>query len=268
MIARSVLAVLFAAILSSSVAAESPFVRPGDGVPKKRPVWGHRDGIQVGISPTLGPHGLLRIFAPHVGVPYPNRINYLSIEPTSQRHPVRDQSELAISRERNGRRGLQFLSSNSKRRPGNTNQPATGVMSSDEKTLRVFIHTEAFPGGALPIIEVVFQAGNPEDVQFRVHQDPGGEPMSECVLSATMGNYAMVREVRLPGNKTHIANQLWRPDEEKDYLNFFPWRSWKLPEQMSDDRPSSQLRVSAFSDTRHAKAYPDSVPNRWRYSGR
>ena len=39
------------------------WVRPlNDG--NSEPMWGHRHGIRVGIAPTPGPRGLLRIFTP------------------------------------------------------------------------------------------------------------------------------------------------------------------------------------------------------------
>lgn len=42
----------------------TPWLRPStaDG---SEPRWGHENGMQIGIPPTPGPRGLLRVFTPY-----------------------------------------------------------------------------------------------------------------------------------------------------------------------------------------------------------
>lgn len=250
-------------LVGSHAAASSAFVRPGHGIPADRHVWGHHNGIQIGIAPTKGPRGLIRIFAPHVGVPYPNRINYLSIEPTTYRRRGRDQSELALSEVRGGQHGLHFFASNTVEdsKPGDS--PATGVIADDGQSLQVCIHTERFPNGALPIIEVTFRVGRPNEFEIRTHSNPEGATMAECVVSATMGNYSIVRTIRLPEDQRVSAEGLW-DDDAKDNLGFLPWRDWRIAQTDA----SSETIVSVESSANSSTPYSDRVPKRWRYLGR
>lgn len=47
---------------------EGLFVRPAQG-PIVQPIWGHANGLRVGLYPMRGPRGLLRLYAPHLGYP-------------------------------------------------------------------------------------------------------------------------------------------------------------------------------------------------------
>src|SRR5262249_33750149 len=58
------------------------------------PVWGIKDGIAIGLWPTSGPRGLIRIYAPYLGQRRPRMVNYISIEPVVK--GVRGQSELEV----------------------------------------------------------------------------------------------------------------------------------------------------------------------------
>jgi hypothetical protein len=45
------------------------------------PVWGVKGGIRIGLWPTGGPRGLLRIYAPYLNHPPGRMINFIAVEP-------------------------------------------------------------------------------------------------------------------------------------------------------------------------------------------
>src|SRR5262245_27497923 len=59
---------------------DGPFLRPGAGEAAE-PVWGVKGGIAVGLWPTPGPRGLIRVYAPYLGQPRPRMINFIAVEP-------------------------------------------------------------------------------------------------------------------------------------------------------------------------------------------
>jgi hypothetical protein len=90
---------------------DDDFVWPGHHSALDRPVWGHRNGLQIGLAPTQGPRGLIRIYAPYLGVLYPQMINFLSLEPSVADREGRGQSELEMSGLDPGAQGLRFWAS-------------------------------------------------------------------------------------------------------------------------------------------------------------
>ena len=85
---------------------EGPWARP----PSRReaqPVWGHANGLRVGLAPMPGPRGLLRIYAPYLGHPPGRMINFIAVEPILAGQERRGFSELEPSR-LDGMRGKRF----------------------------------------------------------------------------------------------------------------------------------------------------------------
>lgn len=242
------------------------FVWPGNGQPLDRAVWGHADGIQIGLAPTPGPHGLMRVYMPHFGQPYPHRINFISVEPMAMGQRGRDQSELAHSKIRDAR-GLRFVATDSLEPPDLSAVTAltSGKVSEDGNRLRIFVHTESFPNGSKPIIEVVFDRSRRSEVDLIRHLSPSSAPLAECVLSATMGNYAQLRRIQLV-DSTAIASALWG-EETKDALHFYPWRTFQA-NQLPKDAAGRTLAIlhSDVTDYREVR-YGETIPATWRYRG-
>ena len=245
--------------------ADGSFVWPGEGVSADTPVWGHRDGLRIGLAPTPGPRGLIRIYAPYLGQEFPRVINFVSIEPSVVGQRGRDQSELQMSRDQPGKRGLTFWATDENDSPRTTETPS-GVVSKDGLTLRLFVHTEAFANGARPIIECIFRRESPDRVEFVTHAAHESSPMTRCVLSATMANYAQLRQIHLKQGRVESALDLW-DDEGLGRLGFLPWRTW--PANQLDRTSSDRLYVQLTSDARDPAAVehaPD-VPPHWKYVG-
>lgn len=259
---------IFLLLLASSrpAPAQDDFVWPGHGVPADRPVWGHREGLRIGLAPAPGPQGLLRIYAPYLGQEYPRMVNFLSVEPAVKGEPGRGQSELEASRERPGERGLTFHPSNRLQQLQPPDGLPSGMFDADAGTLRLFVHPEPFRNGAKPILELVFHRDQPHEVEIVTHAAAGSAAMESCVISATMGNYGLLRRLHLAEGRIERASQLWS-DEPLDHLGFLPWRTW--PAEQLQRTPEGGYRVCLTSDFDQPSqaAYDPGVPAHWRYRG-
>ncbi|MEM0898266.1 MAG: hypothetical protein AAGJ79_15465, partial [Verrucomicrobiota bacterium] len=249
-------------------AAEETFVYPGAGVPEDHLVWGLKDGIRLGLHPTRGPAGLIRVYAPYLGQPYPRVVNYLSIEPMVVGETHREQSELETSRTRPGREGLSFWATNSLDESQSPSTPVHGRIDPASGNLHVFIHTEPFPNGARPVVECVFDPDRPHEIELITHTAPGGKEMLQCILSATMGNYGQLRRLHLADNQTLHARTLWNEGESLDELGFLPWKTF--PPESMERLPDGHYHVELSTDAVDpGKVEHDpGVKSSWRYVGR
>ena len=197
------------------------WLQPEGGKPAR---WGHAEGLSISLHPTLGPRGLIRIHAPYLGQPYPRVINFISMEPVAQ--GKRSQSEL--ERSVDGKTGLRFTSGDTLEQAlkGDPGKPCRGVVEAKQGTesLSLFIASERMAHGAQPVVEVRFDSRKPHTVWFKTYAGPESAPMESLVLSATMGNYARLRQVWLADGPVH-AKDLWG-DYQPDRLNFAPWHGW------------------------------------------
>ncbi|MEM9479371.1 MAG: hypothetical protein AAGA58_06940 [Verrucomicrobiota bacterium] len=246
---------------------DQPFVYPGEGVPEDRPVWGLREGIRIGLHPTRGPAGLIRIYTPYLGQPYPRVVNYLSIEPMVVGETHREQSELEISRVRPGKEGLSFWATHSIEDSRPPSMPVRGRIDPASGRLHVFIHTEPFPNGARPVVECVFDPARPHEIELVTHADPEGKEMAQCILSATMGNYGQLRRLHLADDQSIHASTLWKDEDPLDQLGFLPWHTFP-PESLTrlpDGRYHVELSTDAV-DPVHVEHDPG-VKWWWKYTG-
>lgn len=69
------------------------WVLPAQGKPA-RPIWGHANGMKVGLAPMPGPRGLLRIYSPYLGLEDSRMINFIAVEPIPSGMDKRGFSEL------------------------------------------------------------------------------------------------------------------------------------------------------------------------------
>ncbi len=247
-------ATALAGVSSGSESTSDPFVWPGHGVPEDRLVWGHRDGLRIGIAPNPGPQGLIRIYAPYLDQTYPRVVNFLSIEPTRAGDRGRGQSELERSRERPGEPGLTFRVSDF-------------AVVDDVRSARLFVHTEPFRNGTRPIVEVVFHRERPREIELVLHADEASAPMSQCVISATMGNYGLLRQLQLTEGRNAFAPRLWS-DAEPAGMGFYNWRSWPSDQfPVNDDGrviARATTDVERVDDLEYA---PNTAPH-WKYRGK
>lgn len=228
----------------------SLWVRPGPE--NTKPVWGLRDGIQVGLWPASvegqgdgGPRGLLRIGYPILdGGKGIGLVNFIAVEPIVA-----------------GKPGRQFWTGPSAQ-PSIT--PESGVLHTegDTEKLSVTVHMERFDNGAQPSVELMIRTDRPGELQLAVSSAPGSAPMEFCVVTATMGNYVRLRQLWLRDGMVQAAS-VWpgfNGDEFTDEAFF--------PQERFVRTPGGDLIVCATSD----EADPHSVPPDpaapwWAYRG-
>ncbi|MBL7222220.1 MAG: hypothetical protein ISS72_00065 [Candidatus Brocadiae bacterium] len=239
---------------------------PADGN-ASQPVWGIRGGIAVGLWPTPGPRGLLRIYAPYLGHPPLRMINYIAVEPVVGRR--RGLSELEPST-RDGARGKAMWTADrmepSPRTPRGS--PAKGRiirLADDTETLTFFVFVERFANGAEPVVQVTLRQDRPHEVALTVFAVEGSARMDACVLTATMGNYARLRHLWLKG-KVVDATHLW-PDTRPGAWGFMPHREWELRRLLTVDG-EAVVAATPNEPRPNQPTYADGVPRHWRYRGK
>jgi hypothetical protein len=127
----------------------------------------------------------------------------------------------------------------------------------------VFVQSERFDNGAHVYLRLRFRADRPHEVGIAVFTHPDSNPLRECVVTATMGNYARLRDLHL---KDRVVNskQIW-PAHRGDA--FTPHATFPLEalERTADgdayvsatpDEPAPQNAIYAEGTTRH-----------WHYAG-
>jgi len=132
---------------------QGKWILPSDSFPAL-PVWGHKNGIRIGIAPTPGPRGLIRIYTPYLGHHEDKMINFIAMEPIARGEDQRGFSELEMS-ELDGVRGKRFWSSNTPDcgSPSFPTSPARGIIEVIDgvETLTLYIFSESFQNGAAPL---------------------------------------------------------------------------------------------------------------------
>lgn len=244
---------------------EGPFVRPSPGGPSE-PVWGLKDGLRIGLWPTPGPRGLLRVYTPYLDQPKFRVINFIAVEPIVD--GPRGLSELEQST-RDGRQGKWFSPSNTiegpARNPWEAPRGELTVDSNGHQILSIYFHVEPFKNGARPIVQAKFRSDRPHEVELLTFAAPGGASMKSCILTATMGNYARLRRVFL-ADQVVSAKELW-PDYQPEGWGFTPHVSWPATQLM---HRGEHILIAATSDEADpaSAAYDKSVTNGWHYVGK
>lgn len=193
------------------------WLRPSD-VANARPKWGFVNGIQVGIAPTGGPRGLLRIYTPYLGQPADYVMNFIAIEPIPHKgRDIRGLSELEQS-QIDERAGKIFWSSDDNiLDESDKESQAKGVIRTvnGEQELTVYIFTEKFLNGTQPYVRLRFKESKPYEFELATFTQQDGTPEPDyCIVTATMGNKARIRNLYLKDGITH-SKTLW-PDYTGD----------------------------------------------------
>ena len=242
---------------------EGRWIRPAAEGPA-RPVWGHAGGLRVGLWPTPGPRGLLRLLAPHVGTPDRHAINFIAVEPIVTRR--RGFSELEASG-LDQTRGKRMWSADdaSDALPRDPRYPARGVVGRADgvETLTVCVFVEPFTNGARPYLTMTFRGDRPEEVGLTAFAQPGSAPMKTCILTATMGNYARLRRLHL-AKRIVEAGTLW-PNVTGN--GFAPHARFPLAELCRLPDGSAIVCVTPDEANPAAANYAPGTPPWWRYRG-
>ncbi len=198
-----------AALALKAVAAD--WVRAG--VNTNAPVWGLRGGLLWAVHPggfrSGEPRGLIRLGHPVLAGGRYDLINFIAVEPTVDGR--RGFSELERSR-LDDRPGLRLWADDG---PG-AGKPATNLvagaiqqLTSGVEQLQVPLRVEKFANGAHVRLVVRQRSDRPDEIEFTAHAEPDSASIEFCVLTATMGNLARLR-------------QLWLQDEVISSLQLYP----------------------------------------------
>ena len=196
------------------------WVRPSEVLPAQ-PVWGHAEGLRIGLWPMPGPRGLLRVYAPYLGHVAERMINYIAVEPILVGRNWRSYSELEES-VLDGEQGLRFWSANSAENasPLDPLAPARGTITEDGgvETLSVYVFVEPYRSGARVVLRLEFRSDLPYEVAISTFTQAASEPLSACIVTATMGNFARLRTLHLERG-TRSSLDMWPDFTGSDFTN-------------------------------------------------
>lgn len=192
---------------SETAIKNSQWIRP-TGQTDAAPVWGLKNGISVGLWPTSGPRGLIRIYTPYLNQPAGRIMQFIAVEPVVA--GIRDLSELQTSRT-DGKPGKMMWTADQvdlNNPPQPTSKPASGILTKENEieSLSFFICVEPFDNGARPVIKITLHSNHPHEIFLQTYAVAGSVPMQSCVLTATMGNYARLRHLELKNSVIDSTN--------------------------------------------------------------
>jgi len=243
------------------------WLQPGQGKPAM-PVWGHVNGIRVGLDPLPGPRGLIRIYTPYLDYPFPEVMNFIAFEPIPKGQEARGFSELEMSSIHSGRRGKHFWSANSSTAsiPVDGVYPVRGIVErhNGEETLTVYIFAEPFDNGAKVYVRLRFFESRPYEFELATYTCPESKELDYFVATATMGNKARLRTLFFrDGQESSL--ELW-PDY-KD-IHFTPHAHF-LQKRMIKDKKGRAYFIAAPNEIDYQKAsYTTGTHQHWRYRGK
>ncbi len=247
---------------------EDGWVRPPAGAMAAKPVWGFAEGLRIGLAPLPGPRGLLRVYTPYVGQPEWRMINFIAIEPIVAGRAQRSFSELERSSLAEGTGKVMWsVDRPDDWTPRNPTHPARGVIGEEDgaETLTVLIGIEPFRSGAAVHLRLVFRKDRPCEFQITSFTQPNSNPLSYCVVTATMGNYARLRRLHLADGVVTTGDLF--ADAAFAGMGFTPHKRFML-ERLARTRDGDAIVAATCDEVDPAAADQASVARGWRYIGR
>jgi hypothetical protein len=234
------------------------------------PVWGIKGKIMIGLWPTPGPRGLIRIFTPYVAGGKLSRINFIAIEPIVNGRRGYSEMEASILDQRQGKVMWATADRPAKARPAAPWAPVqpTFMKTDGAEAMTFTVWTGRFHNGAQPVVQVILRLDRPEEVTLRVTSVAGTAKMDKCVLTATMGNYARLRRLWLKG-KVIEARGIWPKlkDAGAAFTAFTPRRHWGVKDLVVVDGEAVAAATTDEADPAGA-TYAEGTRPWWRYRGR
>jgi hypothetical protein len=148
--------------------------------------------------------------------------------------------------------------------PKDPRDPARGVVSDADgvERLTVDVLVEPFANGADVWVRAVFRADRPHEISVAAYRRDSSARLEACVLTATMGNWARLRTLRL-ADREATAGALW-PDYRD--VHFAEHARFGL-DQLARD--GGAVTVSAIPDEAepHLAEHAPGTREHWRYVG-
>lgn len=231
------------------------------------PVWGIKGGIMIGLWPAPGPRGLIRIYTPYLGQERRQPLNFVAVEPVVGGRRGYSEMETSESDGVQGRR--MWITTELQETPEPRvpwEPPAVGPTQVDgHEVLTFYVCVEPFLNGARPVVQVILRKDRPSEVAFRTFAAKISAPMQECILTATMGNYARLRRLWLRDGPVEAAS-LW-PKDSAMPNGFESHREWSVDQL---HRIGVEAIVAATPDEANPSeaTYVEGTPSWWRYQGK
>jgi len=243
------------------------WVQPVQGKPAM-PVWGHVNGIRIGLDPLPGPRGLIRIYTPYLNYGFPEVMNFIAFEPIPKGKEARGFSELEMSSIHPGKRGKHFWSTD---HPTGVSAldgryPARGIVAQNngEETLTIYLFAEPFDNGAKVYARLRFFASRPYEFELATYTYEGSEELDYFILTATMGNKSRLRTLFLQDGK-ESSLELW--SDYKD-IHFTP-HAYFPQQRMIRDKKGRVYFIAAPDEADYLKTvYTAGTNQHWKYRGK
>lgn len=172
-------------------------------------VWGIKNGIIFSLWPYGietangiyggGPRGLVRIGVEKNGKTY--LLNFLAIEPIVKGKMEFSEISPSLSDQKWGK--LMWASEDENATAFYPTANTKGVIAHPDpqnpliEELTVYIFIEKFISGAHPYLKLSIRSDRPQEVGIQVFNRADSDEMEYCNITATMGNYARVRQLHL-----------------------------------------------------------------------
>ena len=212
--------------------ANEQWIRPKDE--KDAALWGIKGGIVFSLWPYGvesgkgiyggGPRGLIRIGTEEDGRFY--LINFLAIEPVVK--GKMEFSEISPSKV-DGHWGKLLWAAASENATAfsplaNTRGVITHPLPNrpEVEELSVYILMEQYMSGAYPYLRLSIRNDRPEEIGVQIFNRPDSEPMNYCHITATMGNYARLRQLQLK-NQVIDAREIYKGYTGIDFIEKEPY---------------------------------------------
>lgn len=206
---------------------EELWVRPS-GVPGEKAVWGHKDGIRIGINiqPETRLRGLLFIFTPYLDQPDLYVTNFIAMEPIpTGSGNRRGFSEMEMSGI-DGRQGKILWSSDDDILTESDKQGTSrGVLSKEkgERVLSVYVFCEPFANGADVYVRIRFFESRPHEFELSTFARESSVPLDYFIVTSTMGNKERIRNLYLADGIVN-SKELWPGFSTSEFAShqYFP----------------------------------------------
>ena len=252
--------------LAGGSCAAADWVRAG--LNTNRPIWGLRGGLLFAIPPggfgggEGGPRGLIRLGYPTLTNGGYALINFIAIEPVANGR--RGFSELETSR-LDGVAGKRLWISADNAEPQSApslNPGRLSSLTSGVEQLELTLRVEKFENDAHVFVVLAQRSDAPDELRLTLHREPDSAPIEQGILTATMGNLARTRRLRL--RDAAVTSQELYPHHRGDGFaahTVFPLA--RLPRIASGD----VLVAVTTDEAEPAAVFPFPGSRRWYYAG-
>lgn len=241
------------------------WIQPSTDFPAQ-PIWGHVNGLRVGLSPMPGPRGLIRIYAPYLGHKDGKMINFLALEPVVKGEKHRGFSELEMSA-LDGVRGKRFWSAENSEStvPGAADQPVRGKVEHQGKseTLTLYVFSEPFENGAQVYIRLRFYSDKPYEVEVSTYKTEKSAELDHFIVTATMGNFARLRELYLDSRR--VSSPILWPDYQG--AAFTNHRHFSVNEFIAGKTGLAYILAASDESNPSDAEYEPGTNSHWKYYG-